>query len=244
MAVALPINIDTTTIERQHAESLGSFRQRMEKIQARKPSVGTDALARELGSDCKVFLDRLEEQRKLQKEPILEAGRRVDEFFKNMAKPAQEARQIANAAIAAWDQEQRRIAEEERREAERLAREQAEAEAKARAEALAAEAALVAESNPQEAESLLEQAAQVEAEPIIPVVAPVAPPPKTEGASVRYKLKGTVRDPYALMQWMLSHRGVISVKFSESDIDRALARGLELPGIDVTKTPIVSNRAR
>ena len=67
---------------------------------------------------------------------------------------------------------------------------------------------------------------------------------KTDGASVRYTLKGIVTDGYALMRWIIDHRGVIAVTFKQGDIDRALNRGLTLPGVTASKTPIVSNMVK
>lgn len=239
---ALPINVDTSAVEKQHAPAIGGFRERMGKIQDRKPSLTVATVAADLALDAKHFIDGLEEQRKQLKAPILEAGKNLDAFFAKMSEPAIEARKVANGAIAAWDAEQRRIAAEEAEREAAEARRQAEERRKAEADAIAAQAAEIAESNPQQAEALLEAAAEVEQAPVVPVAIVAAAPKKIEGTSTRWKLKGAVKDGYALMRWMIDHKGVIGVKFSDGDIDRALARGLELPGVEVTKTPIVSNR--
>jgi len=61
------------------------------------------------------YLDTL---RKHFKQPILESGRRIDKFFKELTNPAKEAIEIVNDKMGVWW----RIKEEERRKAEALAR--------------------------------------------------------------------------------------------------------------------------
>jgi len=60
----------------------------------------------------------LDKLRKHFKEPILESGKRIDKFFKELTAPAKEAIEIVNDKMGVWY----RIKEEERRKAEELAR--------------------------------------------------------------------------------------------------------------------------
>ena len=60
----------------------------------------------------------LDKLRKHFKAPILESGKRIDAFFKELTAPAKEAIEIVNDKMGVWY----RIKEEERRKAEELAR--------------------------------------------------------------------------------------------------------------------------
>lgn len=235
---ALPAQIDTASVEAAHQPQIGGFTQRKLALLQRKPSDMTADVAAELGGDCKRFLDELETQRKSLKEPILEAGRKLDDFFKRMAAPVIEARSAANQCVAEWDVEKRRRIEFERRSREKEERERAEKEHQQQVDALVAEAAATGD------ESLLDEARRVEETPVVPIAVATPAVSKTDGAGVRYTLKGTVEDGYELMRWILGHKGVIRVSFSQGDIDRALNRGLTLPGVAVSKTAIVSNMVK
>lgn len=69
----------------------------------------------------------IEKQRKDMKEPSLEAGRRVDAFFKPVLAVFEKAGLIATAKLSDYDAEQRKIAAEKQRQADEEARRQREA---------------------------------------------------------------------------------------------------------------------
>lgn len=118
-----------------------------------------DAAATDLGA-IKARAAELEKQRKALKEPILAAGRAVDDFFKRPAEFLQEAERLLKKSLSAWDTEQRRLADQARKEAEaRAAAERARLEAEA-AEKLAAARAAEAEAAAERAR----QQAKIDAE--------------------------------------------------------------------------------
>lgn len=79
--------------------------------------------------------NEIEAHRKYLKEPYLEGGRRVDEFFKPPLQFLKDAETAAKNKLLGYQEEQRRIAAEEQRKLEEKARKEREAlEAKARAE--------------------------------------------------------------------------------------------------------------
>lgn len=83
----------------------------------------------------KAKYNEIEGYRTYLKEPYLEGGRRVDEFFKPALGSLKEAEDTAKQRLLGYEAEQRRIAAEEQRKLEEKARKEREAlEAKARAE--------------------------------------------------------------------------------------------------------------
>ena len=86
-------------------------------------------------SQVKARANEIEGHRKYLKEPFLEGGRRVDEFFRAPLLRLKEAETEAKGKLLGYEAEQRRIAAEEQRKLEEKARKEREAlEAKARAE--------------------------------------------------------------------------------------------------------------
>ena len=85
--------------------------------------------------DAKGQFNTLEGHRKYLKEPYLEGGRRVDEFFAKPLQFAKAAEDAGKRVLLGYEQEQRRIADEENRKLQEKASKEREAlEAKARAE--------------------------------------------------------------------------------------------------------------
>ena len=83
----------------------------------------------------KARFNEIEGYRTYLKEPYLEGGRRVDEFFKPPLQALKEAEDKAKTVLLGYEAEQRHIAAEEQRKLEAEARKKREAlEAKARAE--------------------------------------------------------------------------------------------------------------
>ena len=86
-------------------------------------------------SQVKAKTNEIEGHRKYLKEPFLEGGRRVDEFFRAPLQFLKEAEHAAKSRLLNYEAEQRRIAAEEQRRLEEEARKKREAfEAKARKE--------------------------------------------------------------------------------------------------------------
>jgi hypothetical protein len=155
---------------------------------------------------------------------------------------------IAKRIIGNYDSAQQRKADAIRRELEHIAREEAERQRKAEADALIAEAAAIANDQPEAANELLEAAQAVEEAPVVPVAVPEIAPPKVEGTSVSYKLVGEVKDARALLMFLIEGKrdDLINsiVEWKQRGIDTALKNGLELPGVDVKREPIVRNLSR
>jgi len=86
-------------------------------------------------SQIKTKFNEIEGHRKHLKEPFIEGGRRVDEFFRVPLQFLKEAEATAKQKLLGYESEQRRIAAEEQRKLEEKARKEREAlEAKARKE--------------------------------------------------------------------------------------------------------------
>jgi septum formation inhibitor MinC len=100
--------------------------------------------------EIKKTSNNLEAKRKEYTAPLVEAKRRIDNDFKQLKEPFDNAEIVIKAKISVYAQEQERKAEEERKKAEEAARKQAEKEAKENnatdeeAEAAANTAALMA----------------------------------------------------------------------------------------------------
>lgn len=86
-------------------------------------------------SQIKTKFNEIEGHRKYLKEPFLEGGKRVDEFFRAPLQFLKDAETTAKQKLLGYEAEQRRIAAEEQRKLEEKARKEREAlEAKARKE--------------------------------------------------------------------------------------------------------------
>ena len=86
-------------------------------------------------SQIKSKFNEIEGHRKHLKEPFIEGGRRVDEFFRAPLQFLKDAETVAKQKLIGYETEQRRVAAEEQRKLDEKARKEREAlEAKARAE--------------------------------------------------------------------------------------------------------------
>ena len=86
-------------------------------------------------SQIKTKFNEIEGHRKHLKEPFIEGGKRVDEFFRAPLQFLKDAETTAKQKLIGYETEQRRVAAEEQRKLEEEARKKREAlEAKARAE--------------------------------------------------------------------------------------------------------------
>ena len=244
-ASGLP-QINTSELEKRHQTSLSNFTMRAEKLSKRPLDKLTAELAQELDTDAKVWLADAEKERVEMKKPILEAARKQDAFWEKMMTPARQARAVCTGygvkfsdggIVGRFEREQRRA-----KDAKRLADEAAEraaAEARKQAEV----AALVEEAAATNDESLLEEAARVEAEPAQPMAVSVEPVELPDGASVGKEkpILKSITDPYALMQWLMASKERFESiwpdtgkfeRFIESTINAALGRGLKPDGIE------------
>lgn len=171
--------------------------------------------------------------------------------------------------IAMFTRQEERKAIEERERLRLAALKEAEARRQAEVDALVAEAAATNDEGLLGAAEALEEAPLV---PSAPVVAPE--PPRVAGVATVSRKVGTVEDPVALLMWLLDvqsmpgwnatklsdglptyqtvyrigepKRALINelVTFSQGDINRALNRGLELPGVRVEEGTSVRRLGR
>lgn len=160
---------------------------------------------------------QLEELRFSLTRPLDESKKRIMDLFRVPGERLGEAIKIIRDGMTVYQAEERRKAEEARREAEarqreetqRLAAQQREAQEKARlaqaeADALAAagdaEAAAVAQQTAQEAAAVAEEkAVEVELAEVAPIALPVVEAPKAAGISTRTNWKAEVIDLHALI---------------------------------------------
>lgn len=145
----------------------------------------------------------IEEKRKFLKEPYLEGGRRVDEFFREPLARYDQAISLLRGQMVGYERKERERIDRERREAEDRARQEAAAAERIACEA--EEAARVAQSVGDE-DLALEMASKAEAAREEAELAIVAPPlpmhmaPKASGASFRGTWKARVIDKAALIK--------------------------------------------
>ncbi len=187
----------------------------------------------------------LDEKRKHLKEPYLEGGRRVDEFFSAPLNRRARAIEILDGAIVAWHRAETKRANEARLAAEAAARaasEQAiaraaaaEAEAEAAARAGNEEAAVRASIDYEVSRHAAESALQDQA-----LVAAAIPMPKVEGAILRSTWKARLTDKRALIQAAASNAHLEGLLQFDAAAANALARATkgstDVPGIQIYKS--------
>lgn len=224
------------------------FTAELDALQKRPMSQQTRALAVALDTKAQRFGQELEAARTELKKPILEAGRKLDAFFKRMAEPAAQTRVGCGRIIYAIDAAERKAAAEkaQREAAEALAK--AEAERKAHADQLIEQAAATGD------ETLLEAAAEVKATPLEPtIVKPEEYKPAASGYSTRELPTGTVTNLYALVRWLVESEDRFGVMFSDlfgepkqARLDAFLRKGITFPAaaVSVGKTTASRNATR
>lgn len=219
-----------------------------------------DAAGAEVRAIAKRAKD-LEAMRTTLKAPILDAGRRIDAFFKEPLDFCSRARKVVEAKMLAHQREQDRIREEAerqaaeaaRREREKLEREAAAEREKARkaqeaaeAKARALEEAGKAERAEQMRQQAAERAAAAEAEaqakaaaaaamPTAPVVHVAAPAAK--GISTRENWKFEIVDPALVPREYL----VVDEK-AIGQVVRALQSRTNIPGVRVYAEQTIAAR--
>lgn len=214
----------------------------------------------------------IEAQRKFLKEPSLEQGRRIDNFFKPVLDTLALARKALDLKIASFTEKQRAeraAAEQKAREAaelearrQREAAAQAEAEARAKADALRKEAEQAAAAGNagkaaklqeratstetaglQKAQDLTLAAEQTQAMPL-PVSTTVA---KASGIAMQYDYSAEVFDLKALLKHILEKRPdlitIVEIKASGLNAQaKSSKEALDLPGVKLIKKPRISDK--
>lgn len=261
MAALPSVNLDTKPLEQKYQPTLTGFAAHIEDLNARVAKHGRitgtiAAEAQELDTAAKRVKEAIEAETDPTKNALFTAHRNFTALVGRMLKGPNDAREFARRLIGTYQMEQQRKADAERREAERLAREEGERARQAEVDELARQAEVLAQDgHAEEAAQLLDAAVEVEKAPVIPIIVPEVAPARVEGASVSYKLVGTVTEDEQLLEWMLYtvRRGNYEVgralikelmSWNQSGINAALKRGLTLPGVDVVKEPIVRNLSR
>lgn len=223
----MPETIDIPAELREHAQAQAAPEQAQHWLQvAQSYQIDDDDMYAAAGEELRNIVTmgrQIEDQRKSITAPMLEAKRRVDDFFRVPLDRLQEAERVLKVAMGGYQRLQLQRAEEARRAAEAAAEVQRQAQAKLLAEQRAAEAAAQAERDRLQAEAEAQmqkaidtgdatamaqaeqtmaaaaavQAAPVESPPEIqaPVAAPVVPlAPRAAGVSVRTVWKAKVTD--------------------------------------------------
>lgn len=211
----------------------------------------------------KAKANTLEDQRTSITGPINKALKAINDLFRGPAALLEEAERTLKGKMLAWDQEQRRIAEEARRKAEaeaaaerqRLADEAAARQRDAEAQAAAA-AKAKAEGDAQAAALAQAQAERAQAEAAaaantaqMVVAAPVAAPEpaKVKGISTATKIDFEVVDMHALVKHIAERPELLALVRADDVKLRAYVRGLgvscNLPGVRVFEQHTLSARA-
>ena len=213
-------------------EAAELFAEEIESLKSRSDAFGeindeNAGAARDLIGLAKKLSKDIDAKRKEEKEPHLTAGREIDALYNPLSKDAKASTASVEQALLAFVTEQKRKAEEARREAERKAAEEA-----ARAKALeddellkddAAEAAQKAEAEAKLVAAESKMAGSVKG---------------SEGfraASVRVTRKAEVFDNLKLVQHYALHPDVVlaAVKVANADIRAAKGEPIEIPGVKI-----------
>lgn len=141
MEATLPTEVKIGTAPAQ--EITGAIKMRLYATTVVVNDNATYQLAGHELQEVKARHDRIEAERVKLKQPVLDAGRAIDAFFKNALEPLREAETILKQTMLTYSEAQERIAEEARLKAEegaRQARLAAERKAREEREKAAAEA--------------------------------------------------------------------------------------------------------
>jgi hypothetical protein len=204
----------------------------------------------------------IEAQRTGITKPLNEVLRRINDLFRGPGELLAEGERVLKAKMLAYDQEQKRIADEQRRAAEavaaaeraRLAAEAAERQRVAEAQAAAAAAAKAA-GDAQAAEVAQAAAERAQAEATVAattaqlvVAAPAAvEPPRVKGVSTTTTITFKVTDLHKLVCHIAEHPELLALVCADEVKLRAYVRGLGtacvLPGVAVSETQTMRARA-
>lgn len=221
--------ITTDIVEAKYKPIATGFQGDLAKLQGRPLTQQTRSLAVEIDTKAQRFLGELELQRIELKKPILEAGRKLDAFFKRIADPAFAARDGARKLIASIDS-----AEREKRLLEALER------AKAERERLMAEKQrevdeMIAHAAASNDAALLEAAEQLEAEPVMAtVVKPDEYTPADTGYSTSQVPVGRIVTLRNLLLWLLAEPARLEampdlIEVKQGRLNAYLRKGVKFP---------------
>lgn len=233
------MNLPATTdeVKQQYAPVAQGFRTELEQLQRRPPTQQTRAVAVALDSRAKTFQQQLETARAELKKPILEAGRKLDAFFKAMSDPAAQTRLVCSRIIAQIDAAARKEA------AEKAAREAAEALERAKAERAREVEMLVTQAAETNDSALLQAAEEVERAPLVPTIFKAETyQPAASGYSTREVKVGTVLDKYKLVQWLVESPARFEamldlIEIPQAKLNAHIRRGVKFPD-DAVKVQI------
>lgn len=254
----------------QAAEEARKALEAAKSYPAIKSAEDFDRAAAELRS-IKEQKNRLESMRKALKAPVLETGRRIDEFFAEPIGFCDAGERAIKKQIGAYTDEQERVRREAERkaaeaaqrerdrlqaeaakqqEAARIAREKAEAEAlrleeqgKAeRAAAVRDRADEKASAKESEAESLFMAAATMPTNPVVAM-----PAPKAKGISTSEIWSAQVTDKMALIKAIAAGQApedLVDINMPLANkLAKALKGGLCYPGLKAVRATSVAARA-
>lgn len=176
-------------------------------------------------------IKELDDMRKSITRPIDEGKKRIMALFSVPLDRLEKAKTAISRAMLSWDQEQ------ERKRQELQAKLQREADEKARKEQerLAARAEKAAEKGQADkAEALLEQAAEVIAQPV-PVI---QAPPRPKGQAIVDNWKAEIVDID-----LVPREYMIPDMVALNKIMKATKGTLKIPGVKAVNEPFISNRA-
>jgi hypothetical protein len=185
--------------------------------------------ARDLIGLAKKLAKDIETKRKEEKEPHIAAGKQIDGVYMPLSKDAKASTQAVESALLAYITEQKRKAEEARREAERKAAEEA-----ARAKALADDE-LLRDDAAEAAEEAKTEAKIVAAE--TKMAGSVKGSEGFRAASVRVTRKAEVTSELLLTDHYKRHPQVVELclKLANAEIRAAKGQSVEIPGIKIVE---------
>jgi len=169
---------------------------------------------------------------------------------KALLDPAKAWIKEAKQACIAYETEQERIRKIEQARLETEARQKEEEARKAEAEALQAQAEAAWKAGDKaEAEAIIEEAAQVESEPVYtPPVIALKTTPKVQGQSYSISYKAWVFDLTALLKAVLSGRApAMSIRVNQSFLNQAartMKDTMNIPGVKLIKEKGMVVRSR
>ena len=186
--------------------------------------------ARDLIGLAKTLAKDIDSKRKEEKQPHLDAGREIDGTYNPLVTSAKASVQSVEKALTAFVIEQKRKADEARREAERLAAEEA-----AKAKAMEDDA-LLAETTAQAAQDAANAAEIAAAKQ--KMAGNVKGSEGFRAAGLRITRKAKVIDNLKLVQHYALHSDVIAAaeKAANATIRAAKGEPVEIPGVEVVET--------
>jgi hypothetical protein len=201
-----------------------------------------EAAAAELAA-TKGIAKRMEALRTFLKEPILEAGRRLDDMFREPRTQLEQAESAIKASMLAFTREQKRIADEESRRAHALLVEQRRQQAEAEATRVAAEA-----KPADDFADDFEEPAIVPEVVLAPIPAP-AEAPKAKGVAVRTTWRARVTDVSAVVKAAAEGNAMaMSLLVVDERLLAQLAKSrsgnIAIPGIETFEEQTIAAQAR